>query len=67
MTKDEFFIKVFQYEEKFGEFPVSYYGIKGEFADEIAEMIDNSLETNKKLTEDQIKIIEGDVPENAEL
>jgi len=67
MTKDEFINKVIDYEEKFGDFPTSYFGIKGEFADEVAGMIDSAIEMNKPLTDEQIKFIKGDVPENAEL
>jgi hypothetical protein len=67
MTKDEFINKVIDYEEKFGDFPTSYFGIKGEFADEVAGMIDSAIELNKPFNEKQIKLIKGDVPENAEL
>lgn len=67
MTRDEFITKVFEYEEKFGDFPTSYYGIKGEFADDVAGLIDSCIQLNKPLNDEQIKFIKNDVPDDADI
>lgn len=65
MTEEEFLDKVFLYKKEFGDFPVSYFGISGDFADEVASMIDNSIDDNKPLNKKQIDFIKGDIPKDA--
>ena len=65
MTEEEFLEKVFLYQKEFGDFPVSYFGISGDFADEVAEMIDNAIDKKQPLNKKQIDFIRGDVPKDA--